>query len=84
VSSASILGTTNSCVAVDDGDAPVVIANFGGARTTPSVIGFAQSGERLVGQPARRQAMTNAGEHDLRGQAAHGRKFEDPRSSAMC
>src|SRR6185295_3492799 len=54
------LGTTNSCVAVIDGDAPVVIANAEGTRTTPSVIGFAQTGERLVGQAAKRQAMTNA------------------------
>ena len=51
------LGTTNSCVAVMDGDVAVVIANSEGSRTTPSVIGFAQTGERLVGQAARRQAM---------------------------
>ena len=53
------LGTTNSCVAVMDADAAVVIANAEGARTTPSVVGFAQTGERLVGQIARRQALTN-------------------------
>jgi molecular chaperone DnaK len=53
------LGTTNSCVAVMQGGEPVVIANAEGARTTPSVVGFAKNGERLVGQPAKRQAITN-------------------------
>ncbi len=53
------LGTTNSCVAVMEGQEPVVIANAEGARTTPSVVAFAKSGERLVGQPAKRQAVTN-------------------------
>jgi molecular chaperone DnaK len=72
------LGTTNSCVAVIDGDAPVVIANAEGTRTTPSVIGFAQTGERLVGQPARRQAMTNAENTIYAVKRLMGRKFEDP------
>jgi molecular chaperone DnaK len=72
------LGTTNSCVAVIDGDAPVVIANAEGARTTPSVIGFAQTGERLVGQAARRQAMTNAENTICVVKRLMGRKFEDP------
>jgi molecular chaperone DnaK len=72
------LGTTNSCVAVIDGDAPVVIANAEGARTTPSVIGFAQTGERLVGQAARRQAMTNAENTIYAVKRLMGRKFEDP------
>ncbi len=53
------LGTTNSCVAVMQGGEPVVIANAEGARTTPSIVGFAKNGERLVGQPAKRQAITN-------------------------
>ena len=71
------LGTTNSCVAVIDGDAPVVIANSEGARTTPSVIGFAQSGERLVGQAARRQAMTNPENTIYAVKRLMGRKYED-------
>ena len=72
------LGTTNSCVAVMDGDGPVVIANSEGSRTTPSIIGFAQSGERLVGQAARRQAMTNAENTVYAVKRLMGRKFEDP------
>ena len=54
------LGTTNSCVAVMEGGKPVVIANTEGARTTPSVVAFTKTGERLVGEPAKRQAVTNA------------------------
>ncbi|SFR68689.1 molecular chaperone DnaK [Anaeromicropila populeti] len=54
------LGTTNSCVAVMEGGKPVVIANAEGARTTPSVVAFSKTGERLVGEPAKRQAVTNA------------------------
>ncbi|MBQ7052347.1 MAG: Hsp70 family protein, partial [Clostridia bacterium] len=53
------LGTTNSCVAVMEGGEPVVIPNAEGARTTPSVVAFTKSGERLVGQVAKRQAVTN-------------------------
>ena len=53
------LGTTNSCVAVMEGGEPVVIANSEGARTTPSVVGFTKTGDRLVGQVAKRQAITN-------------------------
>ena len=53
------LGTTNSCVAVIEGGEPVVIANEEGARTTPSVVAFAKNGERMVGQVAKRQAITN-------------------------
>ena len=55
------LGTTNSCVAVMEGGQPTVIANTEGARTTPSVVAFTKTGERLVGEPAKRQAVTNAG-----------------------
>jgi len=71
------LGTTNSCVAVIDGEGPVVIANSEGARTTPSVVGFAQSGERLVGQAARRQAMTNAENTVYAVKRLMGRKYDD-------
>ena len=53
------LGTTNSCVAVIEGGEPVVIANAEGARTTPSVVAFSKTGERMVGQVAKRQAITN-------------------------
>ena len=53
------LGTTNSCVAVFEGNEPVVIANSEGKRTTPSVVGFVEGGERKVGDPAKRQAITN-------------------------
>ena len=71
------LGTTNSCVAVIDGDGPVVIANAEGSRTTPSVIGFAQTGERLVGQAARRQVMTNAENTVYAVKRLMGRKFDE-------
>jgi molecular chaperone DnaK len=54
------LGTTNSCVAVMEGGQPTVIANAEGARTTPSVVAFTKNGDRLVGEPAKRQAVTNA------------------------
>ena len=54
------LGTTNSCVAVMEGGDPVVIANQEGNRTTPSMVAFAENGERLVGQVAKRQAVTNS------------------------
>ncbi|MBQ4175956.1 MAG: Hsp70 family protein, partial [Lachnospiraceae bacterium] len=54
------LGTTNSCVAVMEGGKPTVIANAEGSRTTSSVVAFTKSGERLVGEPAKRQAVTNS------------------------
>ena len=54
------LGTTNSCVAVMEGGKATVIPNAEGARTTPSVVAFTKNGERLVGEPAKRQAVTNA------------------------
>src|SRR5574338_139169 len=72
------LGTTNSCVALMDGDQAVVIANAEGTRTTPTVIGFAGSGERLAGQAARRQAMTNPENTIYAVKRLMGRKFEDP------
>jgi molecular chaperone DnaK len=53
------LGTTNSCVSVMEGNEPIVIANSEGKRTTPSVVGFIEGGERKVGDPAKRQAITN-------------------------
>ena len=53
------LGTTNSCVAVFEGNERVIIPNSQGGRTTPSVVAFAKTGERLVGEPAKRQAVTN-------------------------
>ncbi|MBP9084532.1 MAG: molecular chaperone DnaK [Kofleriaceae bacterium] len=71
------LGTTNSCVAVMDGESVSVIANSEGARTTPSVVAFAASGERLVGQAARRQAVTNAENTVFAVKRLMGRKFED-------
>jgi molecular chaperone DnaK (HSP70) len=60
------LGTTNSCMAVMEGGEPVVIENSEGARTTPSIVAFTKSGERLVGQAAKRQTVTNAQNTDLR------------------
>ena len=53
------LGTTNSCVSVLEGSEPIVIANSEGKRTTPSVVGFVEGGERKIGDPAKRQAVTN-------------------------
>ena len=53
------LGTTNSCISVMEGGEPVVIPNSEGARTTPSIVAFSKNGERLVGQSAKRQAVTN-------------------------
>lgn len=72
------LGTTNSCVAVMDGDSAIVIANSEGARTTPSVVAFADGGERLIGQIAKRQAVTNPGNTIHAVKRLMGRKFEDP------
>ncbi|MGB2599086.1 MAG: Hsp70 family protein, partial [Candidatus Omnitrophota bacterium] len=54
------LGTTNSCVAIMEGKEPKVLENSEGSRTTPSVIAFTKAGEKLVGQPAKRQAVTNS------------------------
>src|ERR1700693_2812791 len=72
------LGTTNSCVAVMEGGDPVVIANSEGSRTTPSVVAFTESGERLVGQIARRQAITNPENTIFAIKRLMGRRFEDP------
>ena len=66
------LGTTNSCVAVMEGGEPVVIANAEGARTTPSVVGFTKTGERLVGQVAKRHHKP--GPHHLLHQAPDGHR----------
>ncbi len=71
------LGTTNSCVAVMDGREPKVIENAEGARTTPSVVAFLEDGERLVGQPARRQAVTNPENTLFAIKRLIGRRFED-------
>lgn len=71
------LGTTNSCVAVMDGDAPRVIENSEGARTTPSVVAFTEDGERLIGQTARRQAVTNPENTYYAVKRLIGRPFTD-------
>ena len=86
------LGTTNSCVAVMEGGQPTVIANAEGARTTPSVVAFTKSGERLVGEPAKRQAVTNADKtissikRDMgtdRGRTIDDKKYSPQQISAM-
>ena len=86
------LGTTNSCVAVMEGGKPTVIANTEGARTTPSVVAFTKTGERLVGEPAKRQAVTNADKtiasikRDMgtdRGRTIDDKKYSPQQISAM-
>ena len=86
------LGTTNSCVAVMEGGKPTVIANTEGARTTPSVVAFTKNGERLVGEPAKRQAVTNADntiasiKRDMgtdRGRMIDDKKYSPQQISAM-
>ena len=72
------LGTTNSCVAIMDGKTPKVIENAEGARTTPSVVAFLDDGERLVGQPAKRQAVTNPSNTLFAIKRLIGRNFTDP------
>jgi molecular chaperone DnaK len=72
------LGTTNSCVAVMEGGDPVVITNAEGSRITPSVVAFTESGERLVGQIARRQAITNPENTIFAVKRLIGRRFDDP------
>ncbi|OYX66573.1 MAG: molecular chaperone DnaK [Sphingomonadales bacterium 32-64-17] len=72
------LGTTNSCVAVMEGGKPKVIENSEGARTTPSIVAFTKDGERLIGQPAKRQAVTNPDNTLFAIKRLIGRRFEDP------
>ena len=72
------LGTTNSCVAVMEGSAPKVIENAEGARTTPSIVAFTQDGERLIGQPAKRQGVTNPEYTFFAIKRLIGRRFDDP------
>ncbi|WP_298466457.1 molecular chaperone DnaK [uncultured Erythrobacter sp.] len=72
------LGTTNSCVAVMDGGKPKVIENSEGARTTPSIVAFTKDSERLIGQPAKRQAVTNPDNTLFAIKRLIGRRFEDP------
>src|SRR5689334_4197563 len=72
------LGTTNSCVSVMEGSTPKVIENAEGARTTPSIVAFAQDGERLIGQPAKRQAVTNPEFTYFAIKRLIGRRFDDP------
>ena len=72
------LGTTNSCIAVMEGSAPRVIENAEGARTTPSIVAFAPDGERLIGQPAKRQGVTNPEFTFFAIKRLIGRRFDDP------
>ena len=72
------LGTTNSCVAIMEGSAPKVVENAEGARTTPSQVAFTKDGERLVGQPAKRQAVTNPENTIFAVKRLIGRRFDDP------
>src|SRR6201998_4856825 len=72
------LGTTNSCVAVMEGSAPNAIEHAEGARPTPSIVAFAPDGERLVGQPAKRQAVTNPEYTFFAIKRLIGRRFDDP------
>ena len=72
------LGTTNSCIAIMDGKDAKVIENAEGVRTTPSIVGFTESGERLVGQPAKRQAVTNPENTLFAIKRLIGRRFDDP------
>ena len=72
------LGTTNSCVAVMEGKTPKVIENAEGMRTTPSIVAFTDDGERLVGQPAKRQAVTNPEKTIFAVKRLIGRRYEDP------
>src|SRR6187401_3412238 len=76
------LGTTNSCMAVMEGGEPVVVPNAEGARTTPSVVAFTKTGERLVGQAAKRQAVTNPRNTIFSAKRFIGRKFGEVRAEA--
>ena len=77
------LGTTNSCMAIMEGGEPVVIPNAEGARTTPSVVAFTKSGERLVGQAAKRQAVTNPRNTVFSAKRFIGRKFTEVTAEAQ-
>jgi len=72
------LGTTNSCVAIMEGGQAKVIENAEGARTTPSMVAFSEDGERLVGQPAKRQAVTNPENTLFAIKRLIGRRADDP------
>ena len=72
------LGTTNSCVSIMDGSQAKVLENAEGARTTPSVVAFLEGDEKLVGQPAKRQAVTNPQDTIFASKRLIGRTFEDP------
>src|SRR6201995_6000735 len=72
------LGTTNSCVAVMEGSAPKVIENAEGARTTPSIVGFAPDGERLIGQRAKRRGVATPESTFFPIKRQIGRRFDDP------
>ena len=72
------LGTTNSCVSIMEGSQPKVLENAEGARTTPSVVAFTDDSEKLVGQPAKRQAVTNPENTIFAVKRLIGRNFEDP------
>src|SRR5207253_9732074 len=76
------LGTTNSCMAVMEGGDPVVLENSEGARTTPSIVAFTKSGERLVGQAAKRQAITNPQNTVSSIKRFMGRKFDEVQDEA--
>ena len=76
------LGTTNSCMSVMEGGESVVIPNSEGARTTPSVVAFAKDGERLVGQAAKRQAVTNPSNTIFSAKRFIGRKFDEVQEEA--
>jgi len=71
------LGTTNSCVSVMEGNEPVVIANDEGRRTTPSIVAFLKNGERKVGDPAKRQAITNPQNTIASVKRFMGRRFDE-------
>ena len=73
------LGTTNSCVSIMEGSQPKVLENAEGARTTPSVVAFNDDKEKLVGQPAKRQAVTNPENTIFAVKRLIGRNFEDPK-----
>ena len=72
------LGTTNSCVAIMEGKDPKVIENAEGARTTPSIVAFTDSNEKLIGAPAKRQAVTNPRNTLFAIKRLIGRRFDDP------